>query len=90
MIARPFRRGASERKLVSREADDGTIMHFFHSDAPIVAWQRVPLKEGLSTQIPLFVLPIGTIALALLAPILGCISRRGYDVESRNVLGWKY
>jgi len=89
VIARPFRRGASERKLVSREADDGNITHFFPSDAPIVAWQRVPVKEGLSMQIPLFVLRIGTIALTLLAP-LGWISRRWYGVESRNVLGWKY
>ncbi len=70
-----------DRTLVFRENEDGEITHFFVSNLPIVAFERIPASESPTLHailgIPALVFILGT----LLAWPLGWAMRRWYGVR---------
>ena len=77
-----FEEESGSRTLVFREADDGSITHFFLEGTPIVAWERVPISEHPNLHNPLLILVGTVLILTFLAPILGWASRHWYGVSA--------
>ncbi len=74
-----------DETLIFREAEDGAITHFFLGGAPVVAFERMPLRDGpvLHALILIFagVMIVGT----LVAWPLGWILRKWYRVETGDM-----
>ncbi len=76
-----FREVDGDRTVVFRDADDGTITHFFLAQLPIIAFERVPAGEGPGLH--LFILIVAglmTLGTVLAWPV-GWLARKWYGVE---------
>lgn len=73
------------RTLVFREAEDGTITHFFLAGTPIVGWERVPAAENPNLQAALLIVSLATIMIALISPLIGWLNRRWYGLAPERL-----
>ena len=74
-----------DETLVFREAEDGSITHFFLGGVPIVAFERMPLRDGPILHL-LIVIFAGTMIVGtVVAWPLGWILRRWYRVDAEEM-----
>ena len=65
-----------DRTLVFREGEDGRITHFFLAGLPIVAFERVPWREGLVLNLVVLVFALVMMGGTVVAWPLGWLARR--------------
>ena len=70
-----------DRTLVFREGEDGRITHFFLASVPIVAFERVPWREGVFLNAAILAFCLLMITGTVAAGPLGWLARRWYGVD---------
>lgn len=80
-----FRDYDGENTVVFREAEDGSISHFFLADVPVVAFERVPGSEGPGLHLFVFVFAITMIVGTVLSWPVGWMLRRWYGVSAATL-----
>lgn len=80
-----FEERYGDRTLVFREGEDGEITHFFLASVPIVAFERVPLKENPGLNRILLLFAAVMIGGTVVAWPLGWLARRWYGVKKEEL-----
>jgi hypothetical protein len=75
-----FQEERGARQLVFRENAEGDITHFFVSNSPYAAFERVPFAESPRVNKPLLVIAGACMVLTLIFPFLGWAIRRWHGV----------
>jgi len=81
-----FRELDGDDTVVFREADDGTMSHFFLADVPVVAFERVPSGEGPGLHLFVLVFAVTMMVGTVLSWPFGFCLRRWYKVEKATLI----
>lgn len=74
-----------DRTLVFREGEGGEVTHMFLAGVPIVAFERVPWREGPYLNLALFLFVVAMVGGTVAAWPLGWLARRWYGLKTDEV-----
>lgn len=80
-----FREVDGDDSVVFREAEDGSMSHFFVADVPIVAFERVPAGEGPGLHLFIVVFVVSMMVGTVLSWPVGLALRRWYKVDATKL-----